>query len=53
MCGCWGVMVVMGCVCCVECVQILLKHGAMVKAKNNKGWNCLEEAVSYGDRQTS
>jgi hypothetical protein len=29
-----------------------LKHGAIVKAKNNYGWNCLEEAISYGDRQT-
>ena len=36
-----------------ECVQILLKHGAMVKTKNVYGWNCLEEAISYGDRQTS
>eukprot|EP00118_Oscarella_pearsei_P015625 m.141860 g.141860 ORF g.141860 m.141860 type:complete len:95 (+) comp38348_c1_seq80:31-315(+) len=35
-----------------ECVQILLKHGALVKAKNAGGWNCLEEAISYGDRQT-
>ncbi|XP_062523304.1 ankyrin repeat domain-containing protein 13C-like [Corticium candelabrum] len=37
---------------CLECVQILLKHGALVKSKNNTGWNCLEEAISYGDRQT-
>lgn len=38
---------------CVECVQLLLAHGAPVKVKNNQGWTPLAEAVSYGDRQTS
>ncbi|CAK8689558.1 ankyrin repeat domain-containing protein 13C-B-like [Clavelina lepadiformis] len=35
-----------------ECVQILLKHGHAVNIKNNAGWTALQEAVSYGDRQT-
>lgn len=35
-----------------ECVQILLAHGAPVKAKNCLGWSTLAEAISYGDRQT-
>ncbi|KAH7935694.1 hypothetical protein HPB52_012602 [Rhipicephalus sanguineus] len=35
-----------------ECVQLLLAHNAPVKVKNSQGWNCLAEAVSYGDRQT-
>jgi hypothetical protein len=35
-----------------ECVQLLLAHGAPVKAKNTKGWSCLAEALSYGDRPT-
>lgn len=35
-----------------ECVQLLLAHNAPVKLKNSHGWNCLAEAVSYGDRQT-
>ncbi|CAG7829643.1 unnamed protein product, partial [Allacma fusca] len=36
-----------------ECVQLLLAHGAPVKAKNSKGWSSLAEAISYGDRPTS
>ncbi|XP_021965283.1 ankyrin repeat domain-containing protein 13C [Folsomia candida] len=35
-----------------ECVQILLAHGAPVKAKNLKGWSTLAESISYGDRPT-
>jgi hypothetical protein len=35
-----------------ECVQLLLAHGAPVKAKNSKGWSSLAEAISYGDRPT-
>lgn len=35
-----------------ECVQLLLAHNAPVKVKNCQGWNCLAEAISYGDRQT-
>ncbi|CAN8004490.1 unnamed protein product [Ixodes hexagonus] len=35
-----------------ECVQLLLAHNAPVKVKNFQGWNCLAEAISYGDRQT-
>jgi len=37
----------------VECVQLLLAHGAPVKVKNLAGWSPLAEAISYGDRQTS
>ncbi|KAL1456904.1 hypothetical protein WDU94_001591 [Cyamophila willieti] len=36
----------------IECVQLLLSHGAPVKVKNNKGWSPLAEAVSYGHRPT-
>jgi len=35
-----------------ECVQILLKHDHIVNIKNSSGWTPLQEAVSYGDRQT-
>ncbi|MFH4978411.1 hypothetical protein AB6A40_005120 [Gnathostoma spinigerum] len=34
-----------------EATAILLAHNAPVKIKNGEGWNCLMEAVSYGDRQ--
>lgn len=37
----------------IECVQLLLAHGAPVKIKNLAGWSPLAEAISYGDRQTS
>lgn len=37
----------------VECVYLLLAHGAPVKVKNNLGWSPLAEAISYGDRQIS
>uniref|UniRef100_A0A914XRY3 Ankyrin repeat domain-containing protein 13C n=1 Tax=Plectus sambesii TaxID=2011161 RepID=A0A914XRY3_9BILA len=33
-----------------EATSLLLAHNAPVKAKNMQGWNCLMEAVSYGDR---
>lgn len=36
-----------------ECIHLLLAHNALVKIKNNLGWNPLAEAISYGDRQTS
>lgn len=36
-----------------ECLHLLLAHNALVKIKNNLGWNPLAEAISYGDRQTS
>ena len=39
--------------CCLECVQLLLAHGAPVKVKNALGWTPLAEAISLGDRQTS
>ena len=35
-----------------ELVELLLQHGAVVKEKNKLGWTPLDEAVSYGDRQT-
>lgn len=35
-----------------ECLHLLLAHNALVKIKNNLGWNPLAEAISYGDRQT-
>lgn len=34
-----------------EATALLLAHNAPVKVKNAEGWNCLMEAVSYGDRQ--
>ena len=37
----------------LECVYLLLAHGAPVKLKNNFGWSPLAEAISYGDRQIS
>ena len=37
----------------LECVHLLLAHGAPVKIKNSQGWNPLAEAISYGDRQIS
>ena len=37
----------------LECVYLLLAHGAPVKVKNNFGWSPLAEAISYGDRQIS
>ena len=37
----------------LECIQLLLAHGAPVKCKNIQGWSPLAEAISYGDRQTS
>ena len=37
----------------IECVYLLLAHGAPVKVKNNFGWSPLAEAISYGDRQIS
>uniref|UniRef100_A0A183CE96 ANK_REP_REGION domain-containing protein n=1 Tax=Globodera pallida TaxID=36090 RepID=A0A183CE96_GLOPA len=33
-----------------ECIELLLNHGASIGAKNNLEWNCLHEAISYGDR---
>lgn len=33
-----------------EATSLLLAHNAPVKVKNMQGWNCLMEAVSYGDR---
>jgi ankyrin repeat protein len=36
-----------------DATALLLAHNAPVKAKNAQGWNCLMEAVSYGDRQIS
>lgn len=36
-----------------ECVHLLLAHNAPVKVKNLAGWSPLNEAISYGDRQTS
>uniref|UniRef100_H2YIA2 Ankyrin repeat domain-containing protein n=1 Tax=Ciona savignyi TaxID=51511 RepID=H2YIA2_CIOSA len=35
-----------------ECVQLLLKHGHGILIKNQYNWTPLQEAVSYGDRQT-
>ena len=37
----------------LECVQLLLAHGAPVKVKNSQGWTPLSEATSFGDRPTS
>ena len=37
----------------LDCVLLLLAHGATVKVKNSQGWTPLAEAVSYGDRQIS
>jgi len=37
----------------VDCVLLLLAHGATIKIKNTQGWSPLAEAVSYGDRQIS
>uniref|UniRef100_A0A0N5BZX6 ANK_REP_REGION domain-containing protein n=1 Tax=Strongyloides papillosus TaxID=174720 RepID=A0A0N5BZX6_STREA len=34
-----------------ETISILLLHNSPVKVKNSEGWNCLQEAISYGDRQ--
>uniref|UniRef100_A0A0K0E5E9 ANK_REP_REGION domain-containing protein n=1 Tax=Strongyloides stercoralis TaxID=6248 RepID=A0A0K0E5E9_STRER len=34
-----------------ETTAILLSHNSPVKVKNSEGWNCLQEAISYGDRQ--
>ncbi|CAJ0585920.1 unnamed protein product, partial [Mesorhabditis spiculigera] len=34
-----------------EVTALLLVHNSPVKTKNGDGWNCLMEAVSYGDRQ--
>jgi ankyrin repeat protein len=36
-----------------ECVHLLLAHNAPVAIKNLAGWSPLNEAISYGDRQTS
>ena len=41
------------CIFILECVYLLLAHGAPVKVKNNFGWSPLAEAISYGDRQIS
>ena len=41
------------CIFILECVYLLLAHGAPVKLKNNFGWSPLAEAISYGDRQIS
>lgn len=41
------------CIFNLECVYLLLAHGAPVKVKNNFGWSPLAEAISYGDRQIS
>ena len=37
----------------VELVGCLLDHGAVVKEKNKCGWTPLDEAISYGDKNTS
>lgn len=37
----------------LECLHLLLAHGAPVKARNLQGWTALAEAVSYGDRLIS
>ncbi len=34
-------------------IEELVKHGSPVKEKNNLGWTPLDEAISYGDRDTS
>ncbi|CAJ0955992.1 unnamed protein product, partial [Mesorhabditis belari] len=34
-----------------EVIALLLAYNAPVKLKNGDGWNCVMEAVSYGDRQ--
>lgn len=39
--------------CFVDCVHLLLAHGAQVKVKNTHGWSPLAEAISYGDRLIS
>jgi len=33
-------------------IDELLKHGALVKEKNNFGWTPLDEAISYGNKAT-
>ncbi|XP_064385888.1 ankyrin repeat domain-containing protein 13C-B-like [Halichondria panicea] len=33
-------------------IEELVKHGSPVKEKNNLGWTPLDEAISYGDRDT-
>jgi ankyrin repeat protein len=41
------------CVCVYsELVECLLSRGAVVKDKNNCGWTPLDEAISYGDKNT-
>lgn len=34
-----------------ECTKLLLTHDAPVAVKNNLGWNCLAESISYGNRE--
>ncbi|KAL5249974.1 hypothetical protein ACHWQZ_G015896 [Mnemiopsis leidyi] len=34
-----------------ECTKLLLTHDAPVALKNNLGWNCLAESISFGDRE--
>lgn len=36
-----------------ETTALLLLYNSPVKVKNSEGWNCLQEAISYGDRQIS
>lgn len=36
-----------------EVIELLLEHGAPVKEKNTLGWTPLDEALSYGNKDTS
>ena len=37
----------------IDVIAILLSKGARVKEKNSLGWTPLDEALSYGNRETS
>ena len=37
----------------LDVIEALLEHGALVKEKNCLGWTPLDEALSYGNRETS
>ena len=51
---CLRYILLIHCFCVIlECIHLLLAHGAPVRVKNIQGWTPLAEAISYGDRQTS
>ncbi|KAJ1556991.1 Ankyrin repeat domain-containing protein 13C, partial [Nowakowskiella sp. JEL0078] len=36
----------------IECIKILLEHGASTLKRNFEGWTPFQEATSFGDRET-